>query len=488
MLHRTRHLENYRSLFSHQKLADALQSCTRVFVHGLDDVNRLRECGLTENVILLAHGVIDRPTMNMDAVRSLLGLSDFGPVIGTFGFLLPGKGLTELIHGFALILRAHPAAYLLMLNADYPTPESHEQRERCLALVRLLEIEGHLRLINEFLDIEETLFLLSACDAIVFPYRQSEESASGAVRLGLATGRAVLTAPVPIFSDLSEIVHQLPGTEAWEVAAGILSFLGDEERKAKIMQRQREWVRANSWAAQAARLSNIILGCFEEARGVELRTPGQLGADLVASTKEEVPTLDSSGLLPDEDLVAAQQFLARRAPSWRATAIAGRSSAQNVNPPQSSATRTANLLQSMRNGPAFIPGSGSWLISRGDRARDSRDWVSAAQYYQKALDQKPNNPPIWVQYGHALKESGNLAEAEKAYRKSLEFGAEVADTHLQLGHVLKIQGRKIEASAAYLRALVLDPGLEHASLELKGLGWTSGRIELALRREHGGTS
>jgi tetratricopeptide (TPR) repeat protein len=114
--------------------------------------------------------------------------------------------------------------------------------------------------------------------------------------------------------------------------------------------------------------------------------------------------------------------------------------------------------------------------------------VSAAQYYQKALDQKPDNPPIWVQYGHALKESGNLVEAEKAYRQSLEFDAEVADTHLQLGHVLKIQDRRIEASAAYLRALVLDPGLEHATLELKGLGWTRGRIQLALRRERSGPS
>jgi tetratricopeptide (TPR) repeat protein len=114
--------------------------------------------------------------------------------------------------------------------------------------------------------------------------------------------------------------------------------------------------------------------------------------------------------------------------------------------------------------------------------------VSAAQYYQKALDQKADNPPIWVQYGHALKESGNLVEAEKAYRKSLEFDAGAADTHLQLGHVLKVQGRKIEASAAYLRALVLDPALEHATLELKGLGWTNGRIELALRRELSGAS
>jgi cytochrome c-type biogenesis protein CcmH/NrfG len=112
--------------------------------------------------------------------------------------------------------------------------------------------------------------------------------------------------------------------------------------------------------------------------------------------------------------------------------------------------------------------------------------VTAARYYRKALDQNPDNPPIWVQYGHALKESGSLSEAEDAYRKSLELDGDVADTHLQLGHALKIQGRKIEASVAYLRALALDPGLDHASAELKALGWTRGRIQLALRRKWGG--
>src|SRR5262249_15411478 len=126
------------------------------------------------------------------------------------------------------------------------------------------------------------------------------------------------------------------------------------------------------------------------------------------------------------------------------------------------------------------------LISRADQARDARDWPSAARYYRKALDQRLENPAIWVQYGHALKESGNVAEAENAYRKSLELDANVADTHLQLGHALKIQDRRIEASAAYLRALALDPALDHATLELKGLGWSTGRIQLALRRERSG--
>src|SRR6202023_516787 len=131
----------------------------------------------------------------------------------------------------------------------------------------------------------------------------------------------------------------------------------------------------------------------------------------------------------------------------------------------------------------FFGGFGGSSLSLADRARDLRDWQSAARYYRQALEEQPDHPAIWVQYGHALKESGNRLEAENAYRKSIELDGDVADTHLQLGHVLKIQGRRIEASAAYLRALVLDPALDHASFELRNLGWTTGRIRLALRCE-----
>ena len=127
--------------------------------------------------------------------------------------------MPELIHSFAL---NYPAAHLLMLNADYPAPESREERERCLALARLMGLEGQMRLINDFLDAEEMLFLLSACDVLVFPYQRSEESASGAVQLGLAAGRPVLTTPLPVFADLAEVVHQLSATDALAIAEGVL--------------------------------------------------------------------------------------------------------------------------------------------------------------------------------------------------------------------------------------------------------------------------
>lgn len=458
-------------------MTEALHRCTRIIVHSLADIERLREFGVSGNVVLFPHGIIDRPALNADAVRALLGLSGSSPIIGSFGFLLPGKGLTELIHSFALITRACPNAYLLMVNAEFPTPKSREQSERCLQLVRLLELESQVRLINDFLDIDETLLVLSACDAIVYAYQRTEESASGAVRLGLAAGRPVFTTPLPIFADLSGVVHQLPGTDPSAIAEGVLSVLCDEDCKAEIQQRQREFVRANSWATQAARLSNIILGCFEEARGVELRVPTALA-----------PIPGRGGLWREDDLAVAQQFRNSMRASASDGLAPGEASAEIDD--LVSATRARKrlgLLRRLRAKPARTaaapPRQAS--IKRADRARDARDWPAAVRYYREALDHNPNNPPIWVQYGHALKELGNPAEAENAYRELLELDGEVADTHLQLGHVLKIQGRKIEASVAYLRALMLDPAFEDAAAELRALGWTTGRIWLALRRERG---
>jgi glycosyltransferase involved in cell wall biosynthesis len=464
-LHRT------EDLAGHRQMAEALQSCTRVFVHSLGDVGRLREWGVNGNIALLAHGVIDRPAPKADAVRSLVGLSGFGPAIGTFGFLLPGKGLPELIHSFALILRRYPTAYLLMVNADYPATESQEERERCLALARLLGIEGQMRLINDFLDTEEMLFLLSACDVLVFPYQRSEESASGAVRLGLAVGRPVLTTPLPVFADLADVVHQLSATDALAIAEGVLCVLDDDDRKAEILRRQRGWVRANSWATQAGRLSNIILGCFEETRGIALRAP-----------TTRAPEVVSVGWSIAEDFSATKQMRERETAISADGAPADETSTEVPDvPPAQQMMKKPGFLRGFSAQPRPTPAPENASMARADRARDARDWPAAARYYRKALDQNPNNPPIWVQYGHALKESGNLSDAENAYRKSLELDGGVADTHLQLGHALKIQGRKIEASVAYLRALAVDPALEDAAAELKALGWTRGRIQLKLR-------
>ena len=111
-------------------------------------------------------------------------------------------------------------------------------------------------------------------------------------------------------------------------------------------------------------------------------------------------------------------------------------------------------------------------ITLADRARDAGDWATAARHYRKALDRRPHNPPIWVQYGHVLKESGRQAEAAAAYRAAIRQEPS-ADGYLELGRVLRLQGKSEEARAAFLRAFALDPSASFPLDELRGLGWSA---------------
>src|SRR5271167_2552071 len=122
------------------------------------------------------------------------------------------------------------------------------------------------------------------------------------------------------------------------------------------------------------------------------------------------------------------------------------------------------------------------FVDLADQARDAGQWEFAAQLYRQALDRDPHKPPIWVQYGHALKESGELrdpdklAQAELAYRRALSLDSGAADTYLQLGHAQKLQGKTEEAQAAYLRAFTLDPSMPYPLEELGALGWPAGQL------------
>jgi glycosyltransferase involved in cell wall biosynthesis len=105
-------------------------------------------------------------------------------------------------------------------------------------------------------------------------------------------------------------------------------------------------------------------------------------------------------------------------------------------------------------------------VARGDSSRDARSWVAAREAYSEALTLDPTLQPIWVQLGHAAKESGDLYTAETAYRKAIELDTDDADAHLQLGHLLKLRGLCAAALDSYSNALRLQPELPDARSEI----------------------
>ncbi|WP_160113437.1 glycosyltransferase [Paraburkholderia dokdonensis] len=242
------------------EIADALHGADRLLVHGVDDLNRLRTLGLVNNATLFPHGVHARVSSDRHERRTELGIPADAPVIATYGFLLPHKGLEEVIEAFATLSQQMPQARLVMVNALYPAPESEVTADSCRKLIDKHGLADRVQMITDFLPDRESYAWLDAADLVVFAYQNTAESASGAVRYGVAANRPVACTPIPIFDDLGEVVHRFSGTDAHAIAEDLATLLANPAALQSTAEAQARWIRAHSWDEMSERLGGMVRG------------------------------------------------------------------------------------------------------------------------------------------------------------------------------------------------------------------------------------
>ena len=130
------------------------------------------------------------------------------PLLVTFGYSLPNKGLVEFVEAVAILARRGVAVRATMLNARHPVPASAATVKVVRRRIHELRMEERIEFRDDYLDEVEALRLLSEADLIVNPYQATSESASAAVRYCMASRRPVLVTPLEIFDDLQQAVFR----------------------------------------------------------------------------------------------------------------------------------------------------------------------------------------------------------------------------------------------------------------------------------------
>ncbi|SQG00498.1 putative mannosyltransferase [Paucimonas lemoignei] len=258
VFHSTADVQHGEQLKSLRDMQESLAGCARLMVHSVGDLNRLKDFGLRDNLLMFPHGVIDTPPPAPGLRQQAANLSG-KTVIASYGFLLPHKGMPELIEAFALLAKKDPKMHLLLVNAEYPVAVSAELAETCRQRIAQPDLDGRVTLITDYLADEESLAWLGIADAIVFPYQHTQESSSAAVRWGLSTGRPVFCTPLAIFEDVAEAVTFLPGTDSVSMADGLYINL---QRGSTALQEN--WLRNHGWTTVSARLRNVLLALSAE--------------------------------------------------------------------------------------------------------------------------------------------------------------------------------------------------------------------------------
>jgi glycosyltransferase involved in cell wall biosynthesis len=238
-----------------EQLIPLMAKLSRVLVHSINDLNRLKEYGLVDNVALFPHGILDyTPTPIPKESPSFL--------LSTYGFFLPHKGLLEVIDVVDILTKNGLDIRLQMVNSAYPVDISQNLIDKAKERIALLGLEDKIELITDFLTDEESLDRLGSSDLILFPYQETGESSSASVRYGLASNRPVAVTPLAIFDDVASASYRLSGTTPQKMAESIKRIIQDIKEDNNIAQKQREdtqrWCKEHRYSSIGERLFNIV--------------------------------------------------------------------------------------------------------------------------------------------------------------------------------------------------------------------------------------
>ncbi|WP_121117656.1 glycosyltransferase family 4 protein [Croceibacterium ferulae] len=200
---------------------------------------------------VVPHGAPDRPFGRNSAFKHQLGL-DGRKVLMTFGLLGPGKGLEKVIEALPAIVERHPEVLYRIVGATHPNlvaREGEAYRERLMARAVELGVADHLSWDNRFLEVDELLDQLEACDIYVTPYPGLQQSTSGTLSYAVALGKAVVSTPYlharELLSDDAGVLIE-PGS-APAIANAVNHLLDDPEELLALQRRAYARGRETIW-------------------------------------------------------------------------------------------------------------------------------------------------------------------------------------------------------------------------------------------------
>lgn len=215
-----------------------------------------------DRVVVIPHGAPDRPFGRSDAMKRHFGIAAQN-VLMTFGLLSPNKGLENAIRALPAVIARHPDTVYCIVGATHSNliaQEGEAYRERLQSMARELGVAEHIRWFNAYLDVEELLDLIEACDIYVTPYRDARQSTSGTLTYAVTLGKAVLSTPYCHARELvsPDIGILVPFDDPQALAAAACDLLADRDRLGEMQRAAYRAGRAVIWPRFGQRTIALI--------------------------------------------------------------------------------------------------------------------------------------------------------------------------------------------------------------------------------------
>lgn len=216
-----------------------------IVVHNHKEQMRLLAMGISK-AIYLPMGIINVPEESKSIARQRFGIKG-SPVIGSFGFLRPHKGIAELIEAVSLLKDIYPGIVLLAMNALYPSEDSYQYKEKIDKLILEFGLSDNVLLETDFFEVEEVIQHLHASDIVVLPYHYSSEGASASIATVAAAKRPIIATRQDVFGDLREVVYHVESNSSPVLAASIATVLSSPPLLKNLRENVVRYVEVKGW-------------------------------------------------------------------------------------------------------------------------------------------------------------------------------------------------------------------------------------------------
>jgi glycosyltransferase involved in cell wall biosynthesis len=161
-------------------------------------------------ITVLPHGTHLVSSTDRDQLKIRYHLSD-RKILATFGLLSSGKSIETTLHALPHIIQSHPDVLFLILGKTHPTVLKHDgeaYRDMLKKKIAELNLEKHVRFVNEYLPLPILLEYLQLTDIYLFTSKDPNQAVSGTFSYAVSCGCPVISTPIP---HAKEVLSQCNG-------------------------------------------------------------------------------------------------------------------------------------------------------------------------------------------------------------------------------------------------------------------------------------
>ncbi|KQB43586.1 glycosyltransferase [Flavobacterium aquidurense] len=234
-------------------------------------------------------------------------------VLSTFGLLGEGKNIETGLQALPKIIENTPNALYLIIGKTHPNlivDGVDAYRDKLEGMVNDLNLQNHVRFINEYLDTNELLEYLKATDVYLFTSKDPNQAVSGTFSYAMSCACPIVASKIPhtleVLTPDSGILVDIGNVDQFSEAA--IKLLSDDNLREEMGINAFRKMRSSSWENAAITHMNTYKQLIDNPSEIKFSYPSiqlshikRMTTDLgiIQFSKISVPDLESGYTLDD---------------------------------------------------------------------------------------------------------------------------------------------------------------------------------------------